>query len=410
MAEVTVSQLAEVVGTPVERLLKQMQEAGLSHGQPNQLVSDEDKHTLLTFLKSSHGEDTGEPRKITLKRKTLSTLKTGSGTAKKTVSVEVRKKRTYVKRDVTDVADTEQAVDVDTEEALDISAEIEEEIAEVVAPEVVDAPLPEVIVAPVPVPTPAPAPIPAPAPVARESEWEEVPNDDAKPEIHRSQLDPEILRQQATHRRKDEELRDRERREAALAAKRVVERPAKVAAPAVVAAPAPSSEADAKEKAKKDALRPHVRKRPEDEVEDDRPKKKGAKERKTTTAVTFEPRNVSRAHLHVEDFVGEESDEEQLRRRKKKSLKMPEDTKRHAFEKPTEKIVREIAIPSTITVGELSAPHGGKSRHRYQRADEARRNGDHQRRTRSSDCANCCHRTRPRLAFSQRRCGRRSVG
>ena len=83
MAEVTVSQLAEVVGTPVERLLKQMQEAGLSHGQPNQLVSDEDKHTLLTFLKSSHGEDAGEPRKITLKRKTLSTLKTGSGTAKK---------------------------------------------------------------------------------------------------------------------------------------------------------------------------------------------------------------------------------------------------------------------------------------------------------------------------------------
>src|SRR6185436_17352172 len=107
MAEVTVSQLAAVVATPVERLLKQMQEAGLSHSQPNQLVSDEDKQTLLTFLKSSHGEDAGEPRKITLKRKTISTLRTGSGPAKKTVSVEVRKKRTYVKLDPDDVSEGE---------------------------------------------------------------------------------------------------------------------------------------------------------------------------------------------------------------------------------------------------------------------------------------------------------------
>jgi translation initiation factor IF-2 len=339
MAEVTVSQLAEVVGTPVERLLKQMQEAGLAHGEPNQLVSDEDKHTLLTFLKSSHGEDAGEPRKITLKRKTLSTLKTGSGTAKKTVNVEVRKKRTYVKRDISDPAEMEAPADeVEAEEVVQPAVVGEE-------PQVVESPVVEVEA-----PVPAPAPAPAPAPVARESEWEEVP-EEPKPEIHRSQLDPEILRQQAAHRRKDEEARERERREAALAAKRAA--PAKTPETAATLTPA---QVEAKEKAKKDAVRPHVRKRPEDEVEDDRPKKKGTnKERKTTTAVTFEPRNVSRAHLHVEDFVGDESDEEQQRRRRKKSLKMPEDAKRHAFEKPTEKIVREIAIPTTITVGELSA-------------------------------------------------------
>ena len=104
MAEVTVSQLAEVVGAPVERLLRQMKEAGLSHSSAEQKVSDEDKQTLLTFLKRSHGESTEGPRKITLKRKTISTLKTGSGAGKKTVNIEVRKKRTYVKRDPAELA------------------------------------------------------------------------------------------------------------------------------------------------------------------------------------------------------------------------------------------------------------------------------------------------------------------
>ena len=63
MAEVTVSQLAEVVGAPVERLLGQMKQAGLSHTQAAETVSDEDKQTLLAFLKSSHGESTAAPKK-----------------------------------------------------------------------------------------------------------------------------------------------------------------------------------------------------------------------------------------------------------------------------------------------------------------------------------------------------------
>ena len=75
MAEVTVSQLADVVKTPVDRLLKQMKQAGLSHTEAEQVVSDEDKQTLLTFLKSSHGESTDAPKKITLKRKSQSELK-----------------------------------------------------------------------------------------------------------------------------------------------------------------------------------------------------------------------------------------------------------------------------------------------------------------------------------------------
>lgn len=97
MAQLTVSELAEVVDAPVERLLRQMHAAGLSHDSAEQVVNDEDKRKLLIYLKSLHGEETEEPRKITLRRKTVSTLRAGSG--KRVVNVEVRKKRTYVKQD-----------------------------------------------------------------------------------------------------------------------------------------------------------------------------------------------------------------------------------------------------------------------------------------------------------------------
>ncbi|MEH6566874.1 MAG: translation initiation factor IF-2 [Halopseudomonas sp.] len=100
MAEVTVKELAQVVGTPVERLLQQMREAGLPQTTPEQAVSDDEKQALLTFLKSAHGDSGSEPRKITLKRKTVSTLKVAGS---KTVNVEVRKKRTYVKREPADL-------------------------------------------------------------------------------------------------------------------------------------------------------------------------------------------------------------------------------------------------------------------------------------------------------------------
>jgi translation initiation factor IF-2 len=99
MSEVTVKQLAEDVGAPVERLLKQIEDAGLAQRSESDTVSDEEKKDLLAYLKRSHGEAEGEPKRITLKRKTTSTLKMSGGQGKtKTVNVEVRKKRTYVKR------------------------------------------------------------------------------------------------------------------------------------------------------------------------------------------------------------------------------------------------------------------------------------------------------------------------
>ena len=95
MAQVTVDKLAQTVGTSVDRLLKQMKEAGLSHSSADDSVSDEEKQTLLGYLKGLHGAVAIEPKKITLRRKTLTTLRSAN---RKTVNIEVRKKRTYVKR------------------------------------------------------------------------------------------------------------------------------------------------------------------------------------------------------------------------------------------------------------------------------------------------------------------------
>lgn len=98
MADVTVKQLADTVDTPTDRLLTQMGEAGLPHTVENELVNDEQKQTLLAHLKRSHGESDEVTKKITLKRKSTGTLKAGQGRAGRNVMVEVRRKRTYVKR------------------------------------------------------------------------------------------------------------------------------------------------------------------------------------------------------------------------------------------------------------------------------------------------------------------------
>ena len=108
MPEVTVKQYAEVIQIPVERLLEQLQEAGLSAKSEDDRISDNEKTELLGYLRRKHGKDNQSgPERITLRRKTMSEIKmpaTGLGSRSKvrskTVSVEVRKRRTYIKRGV----------------------------------------------------------------------------------------------------------------------------------------------------------------------------------------------------------------------------------------------------------------------------------------------------------------------
>jgi translation initiation factor IF-2 len=113
MAEVTVKQLAGVVGTPVDRLLEQLGEAGVGKSTGEDTVNDDEKMKLLEYLRHSQsrasmstgdasGERSGDgdASRITLRRKSTSELKVGSSGGRKNVNVEVRGRRTYVKRSV----------------------------------------------------------------------------------------------------------------------------------------------------------------------------------------------------------------------------------------------------------------------------------------------------------------------
>ncbi len=104
MPEVTVSQLASVVGIAVKRLQEQIEESGLPKKSADEMITDEEKNHLLSYLRGKHGKGSAETKKITLRRKTSSEIKVPlsvqgrSKTKSKIVNVEFRKKRTYVKR------------------------------------------------------------------------------------------------------------------------------------------------------------------------------------------------------------------------------------------------------------------------------------------------------------------------
>ncbi|MGB5133229.1 MAG: translation initiation factor IF-2 associated domain-containing protein, partial [Steroidobacteraceae bacterium] len=103
MSDVTVEQFAEALKVTVDKLLAQLEEAGISVDGPKGHISEDAKHELLTHLRKAHGkvEDGGAPRKITLRRKAQSEIKVAAPMGKaRTVSVEVRRQRTYIKRDV----------------------------------------------------------------------------------------------------------------------------------------------------------------------------------------------------------------------------------------------------------------------------------------------------------------------
>ncbi len=140
MADVTVKQLAQVVGIPVERLLTQLQEAGLSITDEQQVVREDQKRILLNHLKSTstQTEDT-TPGRITLRRKSVSQVTLGHDVhSGKTVNIEVRKKRIYEKQNIAPIEPPVEEPVVHVEESpvedvvienVGVSAEIESESA-----------------------------------------------------------------------------------------------------------------------------------------------------------------------------------------------------------------------------------------------------------------------------------------
>ena len=119
MADVTVIQFADVLKVPVEKLLTQLDEAGIKVKGHDDVISDDAKLELLTHLRRNHGQNdtvatAAAPRRITLKRKSQSELRlTGAQGRSRTVSVEVRRKRTYIKRDVLEKQAQEEQEELD---------------------------------------------------------------------------------------------------------------------------------------------------------------------------------------------------------------------------------------------------------------------------------------------------------
>lgn len=159
---VTVKQFADEIGVKPERLLDQFKDAGIKIGKATDSVTQEQKQQLLKYLQQHHGaKQDAVPDKIVLRRAKTSEIKVGGshGSASKTVSIQVRKKRTYVKRptveEETATAKTEQAATLNVVETLAVdTAPVQEQAAagqtdtvvlDQVAVEAASAPVQEVI-------------------------------------------------------------------------------------------------------------------------------------------------------------------------------------------------------------------------------------------------------------------------
>ena len=291
MSDVTVKQLADDVGAPVDRLLRQIEDAGLQQRAEDDIVTDDEKQHLLAFLRRSHGEADGEPHRITLKRKTTTTLKMGAGANRgKTVNVEVRKKRTYIKR-------TETPAEAEAE-SRNLEAEEEQLVAEELSPESVEA-VTEAVE----------------APVAAEDASTEVAE-----QAPAAEVEPESVADVAV--------------EASAA-----EGETPIVEPVLTP----------EEEAARESRKAKKKKRPRDDADDD-----AAHKSKGKSAGHRGPR------VRVEEeFVALVEDDDDARlakpsRQKKKSRK-------HAFEKPTKPMVREVDVPETITVSDLAQRMAVKS-------------------------------------------------
>ncbi|WP_295462758.1 translation initiation factor IF-2 [uncultured Pseudomonas sp.] len=286
MTQVTVKELAQTVNTPVERLLQQMREAGLTHNSAEQLVSDAEKQALLTHLKGTAKLD--EPSKITLQRKTQTTLKVAGS---KTVSVEVRKKKTFVKRSPAEL-EAEQRREQEAQHAAEeaaAQARAEEEaqrVAEAAAQQQAEAAAqaqaePPAVAAEAPAPA---APAAAPAPVAEQPVA-------AEPIAEAPKADP------AGERKREEPRRP--------------------------VHPAPSSKRD----------------------EDERRERKNAQHRPSIKDKVAAPRTVRSGDDEEEGFGrrGGRGGKSRLKKRNQ-----------HGFQSPTGPVVREVNLGETITVAELA--------------------------------------------------------
>ena len=351
MGQVTVEQLAEVVGASSDRLLTQMKEAGLPHTEAEEAVSDEDKQTLLQYLKRSHGESTDAPKRIILKRKTLSTLRTNASQGRKTVNVEVRKKRTYVKRDAENLDDA----DAPLEEELVVPEPVPQEPEQEPEPEkeqeqesqVVEGVTAEVAEA---------LDAKALAAAEREKLAATLAELDASVNEDPANVDPEILRQRAAARRNLKEADEAAARQTAVEARKVAEEQEKEREREREKAEAQTkSQGKPKEAARRPKRLHEAPSSPRSGADDSRKPRNKLARNSPGGRGKQRNHNLSLADLDSEAGVGR-------RRGGRKKLKSShEEHGKHRFEMPTERKVHEIGILDMISVADLAQQMSVKS-------------------------------------------------
>ncbi len=304
MAEVSIEKLASDIGTTVDRLVNQFKDAGITKSAADNVTEDE-KRQLLDFLSKQHGgSGSGEPKRMTLKRKTTSTLNVGKS---KEVKVEVRKKRTYVKR--TDVEEQRLAEEKAAEEAR-LQREAEEKAAE-----------------------------------------------EARLAAEEKARKAEEARKAAEEARKAEEKRRAE--QARLAEERKADEPALT--------PEELAEQEAARQ-EEDRLRKQQEEEAQKKLEEEAQKaaeeaRKLAEENERRWKEEEERRKKAEAeevHLHSNRYAQEAEDEEDMQverssRRRKKSKKQAAANLKQGFNKPAQPVERIVKLGETITVGELAS-------------------------------------------------------
>ncbi len=309
MADVSIEKLASDIGTTVDRLVGQFKDAGISKSAGEQ-VNEDEKQKLLDHLSKQHGS-AAEPTRMTLKRKTTSTLSVGKS---KEVKVEVRKKRTYVKR--SDIEEQQRQAEEEAKR-LEEEARLKREAEEKAAAEAKKA---------------------AEEKARKAQEAKKAAEEER---VRRA----EQAKKEAEARKKDEpELTEAEKAEAE-AARQEEERLRK------------AQEEEAQKKLEEDAKKAadEARKLAE---ENERRWKEEEERRKKAEA--------EEVHLHSNRYAQEAEDEEDMQverssRRRRKSKKNAGEHLKQGFNKPAAPVERVVKLGATITVGELASKLAIKS-------------------------------------------------
>ncbi|MCP5416642.1 MAG: translation initiation factor IF-2 [Chromatiaceae bacterium] len=304
MSDITVKQLADDVGIPVDLLLSQLRRASLPKSGAEDIITDDEKRKLLAHLQESHGKSQstalGGPKKITLKRKTVTELRqpaatgrsTGRGPlargAAKTVSVEVRRKKTYVKRST--VSDDEKRLEEAeaARKALEDQARLRHDISE---------------------------------------------ENKARQEAEKRRIEEE-----EANRRRAQEEEERRLREEEEARRREVEEQRR------------AQEAEEQREREEAARLARLEEKAKDAVYERAGKRSVARDEEDLGEERDRARGRGRKELHV-------SEGKRGRRRSKpvttKTVPVSTETQ-HGFVRPTEPVVREVEIPESITVADLA--------------------------------------------------------